>query len=205
PSLRAALLRRAGLPEAQISRLLQGARQVLLFSYPDAPAQALAQALQGLPQGAVVLVPAGVCPALARGCHGAVHVHEMPFLDQDGFDRLLWSGDLNCVRGEDSLVRALWAGKPLLWHIYPQEDQAHMAKLQAWLALSPLGPQAAQAMTSWNAGDAPDSLARLQQALQAGHWKDWQAAAAAWTAELARQTDLAASLTAFCAQQQRKS
>jgi uncharacterized repeat protein (TIGR03837 family) len=37
------------------------------------------------------------------------------------------------VRGEDSLVRALWAGKPLVWHIYPQEDNAHHAKLEAFL------------------------------------------------------------------------
>jgi hypothetical protein len=30
-------------------------------------------------------------------------------------------------------VRALWAGKPFVWHIYPQHDNAHHAKLQAFL------------------------------------------------------------------------
>jgi uncharacterized repeat protein (TIGR03837 family) len=57
----------------------------------------------------------------------------LPHTDQDGFDRLLWACDLNFVRGEDSLVRALWAGQPLVWHIYPQHDHAHHAKLEAFL------------------------------------------------------------------------
>jgi hypothetical protein len=46
---------------------------------------------------------------------------------------MLWACDLNLVRGEDSLVRGLWAGKALVWHIYPQHDDAHHAKLQAFL------------------------------------------------------------------------
>ena len=46
---------------------------------------------------------------------------------------MLWACDLNLVRGEDSLVRALWAGQPFVWHIYPQEDNAHHAKLDAFL------------------------------------------------------------------------
>ncbi|MEY3613560.1 MAG: hypothetical protein RJB14_3282, partial [Pseudomonadota bacterium] len=45
----------------------------------------------------------------------------------------LWACDLNLVRGEDSLVRALWAGQPFVWHIYPQDDNAHHAKLEAFL------------------------------------------------------------------------
>ncbi len=46
---------------------------------------------------------------------------------------MLWACDLNAVRGEDSLVRGLWAGKALVWHIYPQDDDAHHAKLHAFL------------------------------------------------------------------------
>ena len=30
-------------------------------------------------------------------------------------------------------MRALWAGAPLVWNIYPQADGAHRAKLQAFL------------------------------------------------------------------------
>ncbi|MGL4807647.1 MAG: elongation factor P maturation arginine rhamnosyltransferase EarP, partial [Giesbergeria sp.] len=36
---------------------------------------------------------------------------------QRAFDDMLWACDLNLVRGEDSLVRALWAGRPLVWQI----------------------------------------------------------------------------------------
>ncbi len=54
-------------------------------------------------------------------------------LSQDEYDHLLWACDINFVRGEDSLVRGLWAGKPLVWHIYPQDDGAHAAKLDAFL------------------------------------------------------------------------
>lgn len=57
----------------------------------------------------------------------------LPPLTQRDFDHLLWACDLNFVRGEDSLVRALWAGKPFVWHIYPQHDDAHHAKLGAFL------------------------------------------------------------------------
>src|SRR5690606_17223504 len=42
------------------------------------------------------------------------YMHPLPLLDQTGFDELLWACGLNFVRGEDSLVRALWAGKPFV-------------------------------------------------------------------------------------------
>ncbi len=61
------------------------------------------------------------------------HWHALPYTDQTGFDHMLWASDLNFVRGEDSLVRALWAGQPFVWHIYPQDDDAHHAKLEAFL------------------------------------------------------------------------
>lgn len=57
----------------------------------------------------------------------------LPYTTQDGFDDMLWACDLNFVRGEDSLVRALWAGQPFVWQIYPQDDKAHHAKLEAFL------------------------------------------------------------------------
>lgn len=74
-------------------------------------------------------------------------LHDLPYLTQRDFDHLLWSCDLNFVRGEDSMVRALWAGKPFVWHIYPQHDNAHEAKLEAFL--------------DWM--QAPESLRRFHQ------------------------------------------
>ena len=56
-------------------------------------------------------------------------------MTQDEYDLLLWSCDFNAVRGEESFIRAQWAGRPLVWHIYPQEDDAHWDKLNAFLEL----------------------------------------------------------------------
>ena len=64
---------------------------------------------------------------------GQLTISYLPHLPQRVYDELLWACDLNFVRGEDSLVRALWAGKPFVWHIYPQGDDAHHAKLDAFL------------------------------------------------------------------------
>ncbi len=65
--------------------------------------------------------------------YGTCRLIALPWLAQQEFDHALWASTLNFVRGEDSLVRALWAGQPLVWHIYPQHDHAHHAKLEAWL------------------------------------------------------------------------
>jgi uncharacterized repeat protein (TIGR03837 family) len=66
---------------------------------------------------------------------GSLTLHILPMTDQNDFDRLLWSCDFNIVRGEDSFLRAQWAAKPFIWHIYPQEDDYHLVKLQAFMQL----------------------------------------------------------------------
>jgi uncharacterized repeat protein (TIGR03837 family) len=57
----------------------------------------------------------------------------LPFVSQPEYDRLLWSCDFNFVRGEDSFVRAQWAQRPFVWQIYPQEENTHLVKLEAFL------------------------------------------------------------------------
>jgi uncharacterized repeat protein (TIGR03837 family) len=74
----------------------------------------------------------------------------LPLLSQRDFDHLLWACDLNFVRGEDSLVRALWAGKPLVWHIYPQHDDAHHRKLEAFLDWLDAPPAVREFLAAWN-------------------------------------------------------
>ncbi|MBB1270521.1 elongation factor P maturation arginine rhamnosyltransferase EarP [Shewanella sp. SR44-3] len=66
---------------------------------------------------------------------GNLTIHILPMTDQQGYDRLLWSADFNIVRGEDSFLRAQWAAKPFIWHIYPQEDDYHLVKLRAFLEI----------------------------------------------------------------------
>jgi len=89
---------------------------------------------------------------------GNLQVRVLPFVEQERYDELLWACDVNCVRGEDSCVRAQWAAKPFVWQIYPQHDAVHWDKLQAFLNLycAPLSAAAGQAMQelwrAWNSG-----------------------------------------------------
>ena len=66
---------------------------------------------------------------------GNLLIHILPMTDQEGYDKLLWSCDFNIVRGEDSFLRAQWAAKPFIWHIYEQEDDYHLIKLDAFMQL----------------------------------------------------------------------
>jgi len=63
---------------------------------------------------------------------GNTHIVFMPFLPQYHYDELLCACDFNIVRGEDSLVRAVLAGKPLLWQAYIQENKYQLVKVKAF-------------------------------------------------------------------------
>jgi len=82
---------------------------------------------------------------------GNAHIHIIPFLPQVEYDRLLWMCDLNFVRGEESLIRGLLAAKPLVWHIYPTEDNAHWHKLQAFFSSTDMPNSLQQLHLEWNA------------------------------------------------------
>lgn len=110
------------------------------------------------------------------------------------YDELLWACDLNFVRGEDSLVRALWAGKPFVWHIYPQEDGAHGPKLQAFLDWLQAPPSLRQFHAVWNGLAA----GRLPVA-DADTLKSWSDCVQRARAGLLQQTDLLTQLLRFCA------
>jgi uncharacterized repeat protein (TIGR03837 family) len=98
---------------------------------------------------------------------GNLSVRVLPFVSQENYDLLLWACDVNFVRGEDSFVRAQWAGRPFIWQIYPQHDEVHHAKLDAFLNLytAQLSKSAQFAIsdlcTAWN------------KEADAGHW--WHA------------------------------
>jgi uncharacterized repeat protein (TIGR03837 family) len=191
-----------------------GATVISLFAYATAPLAELLDALAAGPAPTLCLVPEGrLLPAVAQyfddtalavgaqRTRGALTVAVLPFLRQDDYDRLLWSCDLNCVRGEDSFVRAQWAARPLLWQIYPQQDEAHWAKLEAFLDLYQAALPAAEgaALTAvWHAWNGRGDLRAAWRALQpllpglriaAQHWAEQQGARA----------NLAAALAQFCA------
>lgn len=113
---------------------------------------------------------------------GNLTLRVLPFVEQGEFDKLLWACDCNFVRGEDSFVRAQWAAKPFVWRIYPQEDEVHWVKLQAFLEryCAGLGSDEAAAVRAlwegWNraagAGRAWAGFRRRWAALQA-HGQSW--------------------------------
>ncbi len=92
---------------------------------------------------------------------GNLNVHLLPFLSQADYDHLLWACDFNFVRGEDSWIRAIWAGKPFIWQPYWQTDAVHIKKMQAFLAVYAehasvdMQHLLNRASLAWSAGD-PD-------------------------------------------------
>jgi uncharacterized repeat protein (TIGR03837 family) len=136
-------VRRAWLQRMGVPCRGDGERLVSLFCYePPALAALLAQ-LAADNCNTLLLVTAGRATAAVQAAtqhiglraEGAenLRIHYLPPMPQADFDHLLWASDLNLVRGEDSLVRALWAGKAFAWQIYPQDDNAHHDKLNAFL------------------------------------------------------------------------
>src|SRR4051812_32391784 len=125
------------------------ALKVSLFGYAAAPFESLARACERYPGPVWLVAPEGhAATALAAraarrgrrtndrdgGYRRELEVLRVPFLPQDRYDRLLWACDINFVRGEDSFVRAQWAGRPFVWNVYPTEDGAHWIKMSAFLA-----------------------------------------------------------------------
>ena len=170
-----------------------------LFCYEPPALEQWLSAMAGSP--ACLLVTAGRASAAVRralaelpadwGRHSAVKIRFLPYLSQTEFDHLLWSADGNFVRGEDSLVRALWAGSGLIWQPYPQLDGAHQAKLEAFL--------------DWL--QPPASLRRYHRiwsgletgALPAPSWGEWRQTVEAARARLLAQDDLLSRLFQFIA------
>lgn len=165
-----------------------GERLVSLFCYEQAPVAALLDALAASGRPTRVLATPGHAQTLSKawqahqpsvGSPGALTLHHLNHVDQRGFDHLLWACDLNFVRGEDSAVRALWAGQPHVWHIYPQDDGVHEGKLDAfmdrWMAPWPddLAREVRQLWRAWNGlADAPTAIdhALLSHLLDTGLW-----------------------------------
>ncbi|AKQ56841.1 elongation factor P maturation arginine rhamnosyltransferase EarP [Bordetella hinzii] len=187
-------LRRLG-----VTRAHPDSRTLTLFCYPQAPYRELAAALGNAPT--LLVAPEGVAPGLEDAAGAALQVARVPFVSQPDFDRLLWCADINFVRGEDSFVRAAWAARPLVWQIYPQDENVHLEKLQAWLARYPAPAAARDLFSLWNEPRAgADWPATLQAALQGPSWEAWRQAARDWDAGFAARPDLGDALADFCAE-----
>lgn len=65
--------------------------------------------------------------------YGKIEIRFLNFLNQEEYEELINIVDFNFVRGEDSFIRAVLTGKPYMWHIYCQEEYAHMDKIEEFL------------------------------------------------------------------------
>ena len=183
---------------------------VSLFCYEQAPVHQLFNAMR-LGPPTLCLVPEGVATKalihfmgsdLSIGrqvTDGQLTIKIIPFLNPDDFDLLLWSCDLNFVRGEDSLVRAHWAQQPFVWQLYRQAEESHLIKLAAFLDIHchDLNEESAHAVkTFWQAWNG-----------EAGAILDWSVFSKAlpallphyrqWSAHVASVDELSAQLIRF--------
>ena len=202
-----AFLSGLGLPDAEIDDY-----KVSLFCYPHAPVAELFAAWQGGSERLTCVVPEGVATgaveaflggpgrAGAAVTRGNLTVRVLPFVPQPDYDRLLWACDLNFVRGEDSWVRAQWAGKPFVWHIYPQDEDLHHKKLRAFLGrYAPDIDSLQNVMLQWNGATAnPADWPGLWSALQ-GDKARIESRSHEWQARMLENGDLAGNLLAFAA------
>lgn len=193
-------------------RLQADAQLISLFAYENTAIAGWLDALETGAQTTQLLVPEGrvlgdvarwlgVSDLQAGAQHqrGNVHVAVLPFMSQNQYDQLLWCCDFNAIRGEESFIRAQWAGRSLVWHIYPQEERAHWEKLSAFFELYSRGlaPADRDALwefwRAWNdgvgSGEAWNAMEEHQAALRSH--------AERWTHKQVANGDLAGKLIFF--------
>jgi uncharacterized repeat protein (TIGR03837 family) len=175
-----------------------GERIVSLFCYDNPVLPALIDALADAPT--LLLATPGsptrqVQSHLGGSGRRGLRWVALPWLSQRDYDRLLWSCDLNFVRGEDSFVRAQWAGAPFVWQIYPQADAVHAVKLDAFLqrlqSAAPLPSEVLRLFRRWS-GTSADTAPVVIPSLAV-----WHTAALQWRAHLLEQDDLTTQIVRF--------
>jgi uncharacterized repeat protein (TIGR03837 family) len=181
-------------------------RIVSLFCYDNPQLPSLLAQLAREPT--LLLTCPGAATQLSANILGSgLHQNQLrsialPWLSHVDYDHLLWSCDLNLVRGEDSFVRAQWAGKPMIWQIYPQNDGVHARKLDAFLDLylstefnlsSPshaeFGRTVRETWHHWNG--LKNTIHTLPEMVL------WREQSQKWHHQLVQQTDLTHRLMAF--------
>lgn len=185
------IARRAGEQVVSLFCYEQAALPALLAQLSQQPTLLLAAAGAAARQVGALLGPTLQC--------GSLRAIALPVLAQTGYDELLWAADLNLVRGEDSFVRAQWAGKPFVWQAYAQHDGAHHVKVEAFLERFLAGAEPALAAglrelwRAWNASAPAGSIALPTGAAWSRHCMRWRDS-------LLAQADLSRQLLGFVAE-----
>lgn len=124
----------------------ESARTITLFGYENDAVGAFIDACGRSRRSTEITVFAGLAQDNLRGLYGQdfapgtvtavndrVSITCSPMVTHEHYDQILLNQEFNLVRGEDSIVRAMHTGIPFLWHIYPQDEQAHISKLKSFL------------------------------------------------------------------------
>jgi uncharacterized repeat protein (TIGR03837 family) len=188
---------------------------ISLFAYPEANIKDFLMALMQSHKSAHVFVPTGSILEALKPLYPkhdfstgsilraeALTLHVLPFLSQEEYEKILWACDINFVRGEDSWIRAIWAGKPFIWQPYIQSENTHLVKLEAFLDIYAQETTPALKACLKNAHYAWS--ATPQEASPTQCWQDFFAAlpmlkqyAQTRSQALAEQADLASKLVIF--------
>lgn len=164
----------------------------LLDAWRDGDQAICCHVCAGLPQKQVARWLDEPFMAGAVAHRGQLELTALSFLPQTAYDALLSRCHLNFVRGEDSFVRAQWMERPFVWQAYPQDEDAHLAKLEAYLTLRSLPATAADFFRAWNGTGTLDWKALAStlptQAASAGNW----------ARRIEAPGDLAGNLVKFC-------
>jgi uncharacterized repeat protein (TIGR03837 family) len=179
---------------------------ISLFCYPNAAIARLCSALLKYSRQQPVhliltvglVLPVELTEQLRA--HPNFKVQTLAFVNQREYDHLLRACDLNFVRGEDSLVRAIWAKNPFIWQAYPQDQATQKDKLDALLGHhfdSNYLNQFKALFLAWNFPqdkDGGDLEMNLQKCLE--NRSIWQVQTEIFCDRLCQQPDLAAQLVA---------
>jgi len=174
---------------ASMGELLVG-----MFCYEPAAMPQLIAQLAAIDRPVRLLVTAGRATGAVQSVlgkdatRGNLALTYLPLMPHPDFDHLLWACDFNFVRGEDSLVRALWAGAPFAWQLYPQHDDAHHAKLEAFLDWLQAPAELRAFHRAWNG---------MTSVLPRIDFDGWRATAACARERLLAQPDLVTQLLRF--------
>ncbi len=197
------LIREAGIRPAEYNphnNQLSPPKRIFLFGYDSPRALPLLTTLTATGSVACITIPAGALAEIAQR-HQLEKCITMAFVSQSAFDDVLAAHDVLFVRGEDSLVRALYAAKPLIWQIYPQSEGTHLAKLNAFLNFycHRLAPQAEVVLRAlWLAAN-DGAGAGIADAWQGfiRHLPEFEKHAVIMQKQLLSQADLATKLMTF--------
>jgi len=190
---------------------------VSLFCYPHAPINSLLECMQRSSKPVLCLIPEGsIVNSIAsyfgknnikigeKLTIGNLTVQIIPFLSQPLYDQLLWACDINFVRGEDSWLRAIWAGRPFIWQPYYQQEDAHITKLESFIEHY-YRHEPAESHTEIKNIMRACHLNWSGQAFQSQHWEvllqnltALQSYHLQQSRQLAQQPDFAAKLVNFC-------